>query len=319
VELSADRLVIGDIVVSRDVVSHPLVGTAHVIEHDGRVLTAMSALDWERPSRIPTIADPGKLPPGAGSALLNTIAQLAERGGVTALRYAGPYPTPALYRSLLRSFRASADESTFTAGVLDRAIRLAHDEVPVDFSPAPHERVAIDRGFVELRDELERVVIDQVSYEPAGSPARLVQTGAGFAAELWFGDAAWARIAELDPRGHVVSGPCAPPPLVSRVIGERFPQPLRAAIAQLVADVVPEPLARDASDLVTRSELTWADLGARAARYDTSGLQAHAALWERIAPLGLGRLALALAEALAPVVVQAIVRDVVRARVSVAP
>ncbi|HZJ64611.1 MAG TPA: hypothetical protein VFD36_13930 [Kofleriaceae bacterium] len=34
----------------------------------------------------------------------------------------------------------------------------------------------------------------------------------------------------------------------------------------------------------------------------------HAALWDRIAPRGLGRLALALAEALAPVVAASVVR-----------
>jgi len=38
----------------------------------------------------------------------------------------------------------------------------------------------------------------------------------------------------------------------------------------------------------------------------------HAALWDRIAPLGLGLLALALAEALAPVVTAAVVRDASR-------
>jgi hypothetical protein len=39
----------------------------------------------------------------------------------------------------------------------------------------------------------------------------------------------------------------------------------------------------------------------------------HAALWERIGPLGLGRLALALAEALAPVATAAIVAAVIAA------
>jgi hypothetical protein len=55
----------------------------------------------------------------------------------------------------------------------------------------------------------------------------------------------------------------------------------------------------------------WADLGARAARElpgNGAGFVVHAALWDRIAPLGLGRLALALAEALAPVVAAAVVR-----------
>lgn len=313
-QVLADRVELGAITVSRDLVSHPLLGRAHVIEHDGRPVTAMSELDWDRPAAIPTVADPGKLPPGSGSELLNTIARLAEQAGVRALRYAGPYPTPGLYRALLRSFRASADEATFTAGVLDRAVRLARDEVPVDFAPAPHERLEIERGFVERRATVERAVIDHTSYEPAGSPARLVPTDGGFAAELWFGDAAWARIAVLDPQGALVSGPHAPPAASSRVLGEQFPLALRAAIAQLVADVVPAPLARDAADLVTQTPIEWADLGTRAARLANDKLLVHAALWERIAPLGLGRLALAIAEALGPAVTQTILARVTAAR-----
>src|SRR4029077_6637607 len=99
--------------------------------------TAMSAIDWDRPTRIPTIAEPGRLPPGTGSALLNELARRATQP----LRYAGPYPTPALYRALQRSLRASAGEAEFTADVVGRALRLADDEIPVDFAPAPHERV----------------------------------------------------------------------------------------------------------------------------------------------------------------------------------
>jgi hypothetical protein len=47
-----------------------------------------------------------------------------------------------------------------------------------------------------------------------------------------------------------------------------------------------------------------ADLGARAAAERSGGFAVHAALWDRIGPLGLARLALALAEALAAAVVR---------------
>ncbi|MBA3391442.1 MAG: hypothetical protein H0T89_02305, partial [Deltaproteobacteria bacterium] len=56
----------------------------------------------------------------------------------------------------------------------------------------------------------------------------------------------------------------------------------------------------------------WADLGARAARAEPDGLVVHAALWQTVGPLGLGRLALALAEALAPVVTTALVAEIER-------
>jgi hypothetical protein len=271
----------------------------------------MSAIDWARPTEIPAIAEPGRLPPGAGGAILNTIAVLARRAGVPALRYAGPYPTAALWRSLARSFRTTGDEAGFTAGALDRALRVARDPIAIDFIPAPHERIAIAGGTVELRDTVERAVIDGVSYEPGGSPARLVELDAArFACEVWFGDASYARVATLGADGTLLDGPHPVPPCASPVIGRAFPPPLRAAIAELVADAVPAPLADDARALCAATPLHWADLGASAARETADGFAVHAALWDRIAPLGLARLALALAEAMAPVVTAAAVRRI---------
>ena len=89
------------------------------------------------------IAAPGKLPPGAGAALLNVIALLAERP----LRYAGPYPTPALYRALRRSFRTTATEGSFCADVMARAARVAMDEIAIDFAEGSTVR-RIDRVIV---------------------------------------------------------------------------------------------------------------------------------------------------------------------------
>ena len=295
--------------ISRDEIAHPLLGTAHAIVStgDGRVLTAMSAIDWDRPTRIPVVAEPARLPPGTGGALLNHVAELAARAGVRALRYAGPYPTPALYRALLRSFRASSDEAAFTRDVLDRALRLAHDEIPIDFAPAPHERVELPCGHAERRDgRVEAAVIAGTRFEAGASIARLTSG----ACEIWFGDAPWARIAELDDRGALVAGPDDPPRVVNPIVGREFPRELRAALAELVAEVVPAPLAGDARTVLADRALVWADLGTRAARRTETGFQVHAALWERIAPHGLARLALALAEALAPVVTSAILADV---------
>ena len=91
-------LALGDLVISCDVVLHPLLGDAFVIcDRAGEPLTAMSALDLDHPHEIPVIAEPAKLPPGAGALLLNRIARARAPGP---LRYAGPYPTPALYRAL---------------------------------------------------------------------------------------------------------------------------------------------------------------------------------------------------------------------------
>lgn len=314
----------GEVIVDGAVMTDPLLGDAHAIrvigagdddagDGSGEVVTAISALDWRRPAEIPTIAAPGRLPPGAGGALLNAIAVLAARAGVPALRYAGPYPTPALWRSLLRAFRTGGTEAAFTAELISRAARLARDPIAIDFAPAPCERVAIAGGHVELRDDVERAVLGGVAYEPGGSPARLVpdapDDGAdgGARAEIWFGDAPYAHVATLGPDGALTSGPHAIPPCESRVLGAEFPPPLAIALASLVADAVPAPLAADARAWMTSRPILWADLGARAATMQGGEILVHAALWDRIGPLGLGRLALALAEALAPVAAAAVV------------
>lgn len=287
-------------VVNGAVVAHPLLGAAHRVGD-----TAMTALDWLRPTEIPAIAEPARLASGAGGAILNTISLLAQRAGVAGLRYAGPYPTPALWRSLTRSFRTTANEAAFTRDGLARALRVARDPIAIEFAPAPHERLAIAGGFVELRAAIERAVIDGIAYEPEGSPARLVD---GARCEIWLGDAPYARVATLAPDGALLDGPHPVPRCDSPVIGREFPVALRAAIAELVAEAVAAPLAADARALIAGRPLRWADLGARVAREAGDGLAVHAALWDRIAPLGLGRLALALAEALAPIAAAAIVR-----------
>jgi hypothetical protein len=300
-----DRLVVTGATVRGAVIADPLLGDAHQVEG----LTTMSAIDWARPTRIPAIAAPGRLTAGSGGAILNLIAVLAARENVPALHYAGPYPTPALFHTLARSFRTDATEAAFTADVTGRGLRLARDELPFDFIPAPHERISIPHGYVELRERLERAVIDGTSYEPGGSPARLTANGVGTHAEIWFGDAPWAHVATFGADGSMVDGPHPIPACTSDVIGREFPLALRAAIAELVGDAVPGPLSADARSVLIARPLRWADLGARAARHDASGFAVHAALWERIGPLGLSRLALAIAEALVPVAVSAVVAD----------
>lgn len=317
------RLTVPDAVLDGAVVAHPLLGAAHAVG-----TTAMTALRWTRPTEIPAIAEPGRLALGAGGAILNTISVLAQRAGVATLRYAGPYPTAALWRTLLRSFRCAASEADFTADAIGRALRVARDPIPIDFVPAPHERIAIPHGFVELRDGIERAVIDGIAYEPGGSPARLVPPHADAPSdpahaanlvsdesrliaqhcEIWFGDAPYARVATLAPNGTLLSGPHPIPACESPVIGRAFPLALRIAIGELVAEAVAPPLAAGTRALFAAEPLAWADLGARAAREQPDGLAVHAALWDRIAPLGLGRLALSLAEALTPVVAAAVVR-----------
>jgi hypothetical protein len=294
---------VAGLTIDRTITAHPLLGDAQAIAKDGVVLTYVSALDWNHPTEIPTIAEPGVLPPGTGGAIMNLIAERAT----SALRYAGPYPTPALYRTLLRSFRASADEATFTRDVLARTATVARDPIAVDFTPAPHRRVVHARGVSEVRDGLERTTIDGVAYEIDGSPARLVNNSA----EVWFGDTLWSRVATLSADGALVDGPHPIAAPTTNALGGTFPAPLRTALADLVAELVPVPLADAAREYLSTTNIVWADLGARAARRSGDHLEVHAAIWERIAPHGLARVALAIAEALAPVVTTSLVARLV--------
>ncbi len=291
------------------VIDDALLDRAHAIERGPgglvlapRLATTLSALDWARPTEIPAIAAPARIPAGSAAPIMNVIALLAARAGIVALRYAGPYPTHALWRTLLRSFRTAGTEDQLTANALDRATRIARDPIALDFLPAPHERIAIEYGHLELREGIERVVIHGVAYVRDGSPARLVADGTDLHAEIWFGDDVLSRVATFGGDGSVVDGPHSLRPYSSGVIGRAFPPALRSALAELVAEAVTDPLAAAARAMVTTRPIRWADLGARAAAHDHRGFAVHAAVWDRIAPLGLARLALALAESLAPVV-----------------
>jgi hypothetical protein len=296
-------------------VDDALVGPAHALRVDDHEVTRCGAVDWARPTIIPAIADPARLPPLTGTALLSVIALLSHTAGVPSLRYAGSYPSAALWSSLQQCFTTAGDEAAFTADAVGRIARGARDPLPVEFAPAPFERVWVAPDVaVQLRDDLDRAIIDGLAYAADGSPRRLVADGDDRAAELWFGDHAWTRVATFAADGELRDGPHPLPAVTSRVVGAVFPPPLRDAIADLLADLVSPLLVDDARAYVTRHPLRWADLGAHAARATDDGLAVHAMIWERLAPHGLARVALALAEALAPVVTRAVIAEVARHR-----
>jgi hypothetical protein len=307
--------------VDPDVVEHPLLGDAQLILRDGEPITAMSAIDWQRPTQIPTIAEPRALPRGTGTMLINEIALRAQRAGVRTLRYAGPYPTPALFTTLLRSFRTSAPEATFTADVLGRAMRLARDEVAVDFTPAPFERRATPYGSIDVRDGIERAVVDGVLYDRegvVGSVARLDLDGdaagtlSSYLAVLAFGEAVWKTIATISADGELVGEARPIPAFFGNVIGKSFPVELKEQFAALVADAVPAPLAQDARAVILARPIVWADLGWRAAAIQDDGFALHAGWWVYLAPRGVQAFALAVSDALATVITQVILDEVTR-------
>jgi len=298
-------LAVGDLVISCEAENHPLLGDAFIIcDVAGAPLTAMSALDFDRPGELPIIAEPAKLPPGSGALLLNFIAERARDAGIVALRYAGPYPTPALFAALARSFRTTGSEAEFCADVLDRAMRLARDPVVVDFAPAPHTRVAFNRGYCEVRDGVERAVIDELGYERR-DPYRTLTEGR---AEVRFGAPLYAHVATFAPSGHVIAGPHPLPVFVDPIVGTAFDAATKAALGELLEDYVPAPLSSIAKRLVTTRELVYADLGARTAIRTANGFALHGALWTHNRG-DLMTFVMSLAGALHPIVTQTIIAE----------
>jgi hypothetical protein len=312
-----DPIEVGGLVVRREVVTHILLGDAHVIEHDGKPITTMSVIDWEAPTRIPTIAEPRNLPRGSGTLLLNEIARRAREAGVPALRYAGPYPTMELYTALRRSFRTAGTDEEFTEDVLERAVRLARDEVPVDFRPAPFERHAMPYGFADLRDgSLDRVLVDGVVYDRdggRGSLARLDRTDTTWSAILAVAPRPpYSTTATLDLRGDMSDGPHPIPALADReVVGQAFPIDLREALAELIELEVSPPMAGDVRRVVSERELVWADLGWRTAVPNDTGFAVHAALWSHLGRHDLPMFVRRLASELGFVVERAILGEVI--------
>src|SRR6266403_2258710 len=132
-------------------------GASDGLTLDGRPLTRLAAVDWTRVDRIPPLAEPARLPGGAGTALFNLLARLAVEQGVSVLHYDAPYPTEALFLTLLESFRyVPAD-----AG--DPVAAFARGELA--WTPAPYD-VAIERGevWVQRRTRIEKIVVGGRAY-----------------------------------------------------------------------------------------------------------------------------------------------------------
>jgi hypothetical protein len=145
---------------------HPLWGPSdRVVELAGAggptTRTLAGAVRWGAVDTIPPVAEPARLPSGAGAALLNVLAGLARDQTQSVLRYRGPYATEQLFWSLTESFRCAPGPGTlerFLAEAETTFARGAPAEVPVDWFPAPHER-RLHAGSlaVQLRDGVERV------------------------------------------------------------------------------------------------------------------------------------------------------------------
>jgi hypothetical protein len=182
-----------------------------------RTLGDFTALDYGAVRDIPVLAEPARLPPHAGTAVLNLLAALAADAAGAAhhpLRYRGPYPTEALFLALLESFH-------YTPEVDDPLAAFLHGRL--GWLPAPHGRwFTPDGAYVQLRGRVEKVVWrGRAYYRPdwqrtaRHTPRRVHDDAGGVRCSLWVLGRPIETPLALDPDGRVrdvpVPAPCPSP------------------------------------------------------------------------------------------------------------
>jgi len=217
-------------------------------------LTVFQAIDYRHPDFIPPLWEPRRLPPGAGTAVLNLLAGLMKDRGVARVRYRGPYPTEQLFTTLLESFRHDAS-------AVDPLGRFM-DGGALDWLPAPHESHHVAAGIcVQLRQEIDKVVLDGDAFYRRDwhgvirhEPRVVREEGERVLCSLWaLGRPLEDRLA-LDRTGEVLDRP-AP------VADARPPAPLPAAwgaaLGEIIARESAGPLAAPLRDVVAGLALEW--------------------------------------------------------------
>lgn len=238
---------------------HPLLGEVDEICSGAfDPLTVVGRIDWRDPDRIPPVLEPARLPPGAGTGLLNTIARSA-RGP---LRYRGPYPTAALYGSLNTCFRPSAPLEAFTAGVEQAAVDGREVEPEVWFEPAPFERYRSGAITVEVKDEVVAAIYVGVARFERDRPYGrvLVDRDGASAARFAVPGCAPIELAVADATGRVLAASPELPAIAGPHLGRALPEPVSAAIYAAAAARAPE-LLRAAVASLARRPIVWGDTG----------------------------------------------------------
>ena len=229
---------------------------ARTVADRGDALTYFEALDWAAVDRIPTLAEPARLPAGAGAAALNVIASLARDQGRDSLRYGGPYPTEQLFTTLLDSFHYDTTRD-------DPLTAFSRGELA--WRPAPHERIFTPEGAcVYLRERVEKVewrsrVYQRPDAQGIGRHAayRVRDTGGHVVCSLWALGTPIEDTLELDEDGHVVKILEPPPqPAEHRALPPEVADGIGAIVAATSAPALGPALRAAARRLI----LTWAPL-----------------------------------------------------------
>lgn len=291
--LSMARLLLPDgrrIVINGKAGTHPLFGDCDTISlAQGPILARFQAVNWTNPAHIPPLDRPGALPAGAGTAILNLLAQLALRRGRPALRYRGPYPTGALFDALTECFRPRGELAValarFTARVEETAATGQMYEAPVDFEPAPFERVWLEAGVcVQLRDGVEKVYVGGRAYaRHTAGPRRVQPTETGYVAIVEIGGAPWAEVVVLDQQGQLLAGPKPLPAVTNRFVGRPLPDSVRRALVEALPSRAPRLMQPALRQVLIETPIVWGDPADDVAAIRHGTIVLHAVLLERLA------------------------------------
>ncbi|MEM7032629.1 MAG: hypothetical protein AAF629_23955 [Chloroflexota bacterium] len=269
---------------------HPIFGVSDQdLLEDELSLTLFQHIDWAKPGHIPPLDNPTALPSGAGTAILNFIAFQAQHNDQSSLRYRGPYPTGSLFDALLESFvtvepTPTAFE-TFTVAVEQRASQASMDVVPVDFRPAPFERIWLNANIcVQLRDGLEKAFIQGRTYSrDADSPRRLRRCEGGYIAQIELAGSPWAKIAVFNEAGLVTGGPYSIPDVTSDYIGLPLPDSIRGLLVEALPPRAPNLMQTTLHAILENTPIVWADTADEVAIVRDNQICLHAVLLEKLA------------------------------------
>ena len=210
-------------------------------------LSVFRALDWARLDHIPPLAEPRRLPPGAGSAVLNLLAALMKDQGLARVRYRGPFPSEQLFTSLLESFRHDPGQAL----PLERFLA----DGGLDWLPAPYESHQVAPWVtVQLRQNVEKVVADGVIFYrqewqsiTRREPRVIRDDGERVVCSLWaLGGPLEDRLV-LDRAGEILEAPTARvqetapaplPPVWNSALGDLIGRESAPALASAIVEVL---------------------------------------------------------------------------------
>ncbi len=224
--------------------------------HPVEPITYFQSVDYGAVGFIPPLAEPARLPPGAGTAVLNFLASLLVDQGTARVYYRGPYATEQLFTSLLESFRYDPTVASPLAEFMRGDLA---------WTPAPHERLFLPgRVYVQLRDGIEKVVFRERAYYRhrwqgviRDEPHVVREDSDRIICSLWVMGEAIEDHLILDRQGEVLAVPPLPPPEGRHApLSPRW----RRAVGELIAHGSAPPLRPSILGVVERLDLLWGPL-----------------------------------------------------------